>query len=108
MPKPLTAQERLAAKMRRELLTGGLPVLNARDLADPIVDCILAVDRRAEFLVMIGDPRDRYDMSIRTTLHEATKGEFLRTLTQGLWPADEDRRRRRRPESILAIEENSE
>ncbi len=29
-------------------------------------------------------------MSIRTVLHEPTKGTFMRTLTEGLWPPEED------------------
>lgn len=100
-------QQKLARRLRRELLTGGLPFLNARDLVDPIADCIQAVNQNAEFVVMIGDPRDRRNMSIRTTLHEPTKGTFLRSLIQGLWPADEDRPIRPQ-ETVRAIEENQE
>lgn len=85
-------QKRLTKTLRSGLLGGDLPVLNPRDMIDPIVDCILAVDQRAEFIVMIADPRDQRDMSIRTCLHEPTKGNFLRTLANGLWPPEEDGR----------------
>lgn len=67
-----------------------LPVLNPCDLIDPIAECILDLDPHAEFILMITDPRDHRVMSIRTVLHEPTKGTFMRTLTQGLWPVEED------------------
>lgn len=67
-----------------------LPVLNPRDLIDPIAEAILDLDPHAEFILMVTDPRDHKEMSIRTTLHEPTKGTFMRTLVQALWPLEED------------------
>lgn len=82
-------------KKRRRHIKGAiarqdLPVLNPRDLIDPIAETILELDPHAEFVLMVTDPRDHRSMSIRTIIHEQTKGTFLRTLIEGLWPADED------------------
>lgn len=90
-----------------------LPVLNPRDLIDPIAECILDLDPHAEFILMVTDPRDHKEMSIRTTLHEPTKGTFMRTLVQGLWPLEEDAphlkgRKIRAFESEKMAEENHE
>lgn len=87
-----------------------LPVLNPRDLIDPIAECILDLDPHAEFIVMISDPRDHRCMSIRTKLHEPTKGTFMRTLAEGLWPAEEDEPspRRRKFKAIESAEHTEE
>lgn len=77
-------------KIKRTITRLALPVLNPRDLIDPIAECILDLDPHAEFILMITDPRDHRQMSVRTVLHEPTKGTFMRTLTQGLWPVEED------------------
>ncbi len=78
-------------------------MLNPRDLIDPVAECILDLDPHAEFILMITDPRDHRTMSIRTVLHEPTKGTFLRTLIDEFWPAEEDEGGRRN-KKVRALE----
>jgi hypothetical protein len=83
-------KKRRVRRIKGVIARQDLPVLNPRDLIDPIAECILDLDPHAEFILMITDPRDHRCMSIRTVLHEPTKGTFMRTLAEGLWPAEED------------------